>query len=293
MHWIPNINPVQPDIASPGRLVTNRKLPQNYYNARGDPDLEPTLAKVDFRELTEIHRLFNNNKFHANLASFFSKRLSIESDRIRSIEATKGEKCQLVQADEWLSTICSAKSTQAWLERNINSLGRKVWMITDTLVLTDTMIKSIDQHQHSIGGEISAPVLSMAGVTIPTPLDPSVGANTIRDARHEGAVSVPDRMVFAIQYMRVKLHQRKRGDVPRGTEYGLHSKATWTPLWEMRGEAENRDSDSDRDSDEYDAGSGTEDEEVVEAILADDSDDEDFSDEEESSEGARVVTKQA
>lgn len=171
--------------------------------------------KTEFRDLAEIHTLFNSNNFQVNLTSFFSKHLNIRSDTIRSIEAAKAERCQLVQADEWLNNFCSAKAAQTWLERNIISLRKKVWMITDILVLTDAKIKSVDKHTHSVGGEVSAPIPSIAGVTIPTPLDPSVGATTARESSHERAVSVLEKLVFAIQYSQVKLLKRKRSEVLR------------------------------------------------------------------------------
>ncbi|KAL8692657.1 MAG: hypothetical protein Q9218_002357 [Villophora microphyllina] len=290
-HWILSVSPVRPDVVVPGRLVTDRKFPQNYFDSHGDPGLkksDPLLTWTDFRDLAEVHMLFNENKFQANLTSFFSKHLKIGSDTIRSIEAAKGERCQLVQADEWLYNICSARTTQTWLERNIQSLGRKIWMITDILVLSDTKIKSVDQHKHSIGGEVSAPVMSLAGVPIPTPLDPSVGAATARDSRHERAMTVPDKMVFAVQYSRVKILKRRRGDLSKDADYGLGSKATWTPLWEMRGETERSNANSDGESDEEDADeyveyeeqSESQEEEVFEATFAANGDDE----EEESSE---------
>ena len=134
-------------------------------------------------------------------------------------------------------------------------------MITDTLILTDTKIKSVDKHTHSMGGEVSAPVLSIAGVTIPTPLDPSVGATTARSSTHEKAVSILERMVFAIQYSQVKILKRKRSEVAKAADYGLHSKATWTPLWEMRGAPEEHRIDRDEESDEES------DEEVLEVSL--------------------------
>ncbi|MCJ1224401.1 hypothetical protein MMC12_001046 [Toensbergia leucococca] len=286
--WILSVSPVQTDIAKPGRLVTNRETPQNYFDVRGDPDLkqaDPRLTKTEFRDLAEFHSQFNSNKFQVNLTSFFSKHLKIGSDTIRSIEAARAERRQLVQADEWLYNICSTKAARSWLERNIISLKKKVWMITDILVLTDAKIKSVDKHTHAVGGEISAPVLSIAGVTIPTPLDPSVGARTARDSSHERAVSVPEKMVFAIQYSQVKLLKRKRSEIVKTPDYGLHSKATWTPLWEMRSAPEEHhkrrvDSDEESDDDEYDeeAEPENDDEEVLEVALAGDGDEREHDD---------------
>lgn len=281
--WILSISPVQTDVAEPGRLVVNRKAPQNYFDVQGDPNLRqthPKLTKTEFRGLAELHNVFNSNKFQVNSTSFLSKHLSIQSDTIRSIEAKKAERCQLVQADEWLNNICSTKTAQAWLERNIISLGKKVWLITDVLILTDAKIKAVDKHTHSIGGEFSAPVLSIAGVTIPTPLDPSVGAATARHSSHEAAVSIPDKMVFAIQYSQVKLLKRKRSELAKAN-YELRSKASWTPLWKMRGASEEHRIDSDEESDdEYDeeAEPGNDDEEILEVTLTDEGDEEEHND---------------
>ena len=289
--WILSVSPVQTDVAKPGRLVTNRKAPQNYFDVHQDPNLkqaQPKLSKTEFRDLAELHNLFNSNNFQVNLTSFVSKHLNIGSNTVRSIEAARAERCQLVQADEWLNNICSVKAAQAWLERNIVSLGRKVWMITDILVLTDAKIKSVDKHTHSLGGDVSAPVLSIAGVAIPTPLDPSVGASTARDSSHEIAVSVPEETVFAIQYSQVKLLKRKRSELAKAADYGLRSKATWTPLWEMRGATEQRRIDSDEESDdEYDEEPepGEDDEEVLEVALTDEGDEEELGDD--ASEGYR------
>lgn len=128
-------------------------------------------------------------------------------------------------------------------------------MVTETLILTGTKIQSIDQHQHSIGGDLSAPVLSIAGITIPTPLDPSVGAATVRESKHERGVSVPERMVFAIRYMRVKLLRRKRGDATKTgvNDYRLESKANWTPMFDRkRGSTPDWADDDPPDSDDND-----------------------------------------
>ncbi|KAI4105772.1 MAG: hypothetical protein L6R37_002519 [Teloschistes peruensis] len=293
-HWILSVSPVRPDVVVPGRLVTDRKFPLNYFDAQAGPEIKksaPLLTWTNFRDLAEVHQLFNENTFQANLTSFFSKHLKIGSDTIRSIEAAKGERCQLVQADEWLYQICSARTTQTWLERNIQSLGKKIWMITDTLILSDTKIKSVDQHKHSVGGEFTAPVMSLAGVPIPTPLDPSVGAATARDSRHERAMTVPDKMVFAVQYSRVKILKRRRGELSKDTGYGLDAKATWTPLWEMRGESKefraDQGSESDGEGDneyvECEEQSEDQDEEIFEATFAGDKvDEEDSSEEDES-----------
>ncbi|KAL8737429.1 MAG: hypothetical protein Q9181_001675 [Wetmoreana brouardii] len=291
-HWILSVSPVSPTIVVPGCLVTDRKFPQNFFDSTSDPklkQLKPSLTWTSFRDVTEVHMLFNENTFQANLTSFFSKHLKIGSDTIRSIEAARGERCQLVQADEWLYNICSAKATQAWLERNLQALEKKVWMITDTLILGDTMIKSVDQHKHSVGGEASAPVMSLAGVPIPTPLDPSVGAATARDSRHERSMTVPDKMVFAVQYSRVKILKRRRGNLSNDTGYRFGSKATWTPLWEMRGKADEPRTEPDSESDdeaekeyvECEEQSGGQNEEIFEATFAcDDVDEEDDSSEE-------------
>lgn len=154
-------------------------------------------------------------------------------------------------------------------------------MIADILVLINAKVKSVDKHTHSVGGEVSAPVLSIAGVTLPTPLDPSVGATTTRDSSHDRAISVPEKMVFAIQYSQVKLLKRKRSEVAKAANYGLRSKATWTPLREMRSGSKERHVDSDEESDdEYDeeAEPGNDDEEVLEVTLTDDSDEEEHND---------------
>ena len=284
-HWILSVSPVPPDIVVPGCLVTNRRFPQNFFDSRSDPklkQLKPSLTWTEFRDLTEVHMLFNENTFQANLTSFFSKHLKIGSDTIRSIEAARGERCQLVQADEWLYNICSAKATQAWLERNIQALGKKVWMITDTLILGDTMIKSVDQHKHSLGGEASAPVMSLAGVPIPTPFDPSVEGATARDSRHERSMTVPDKMVFAVQYSRVKILKGRRDKPSNDIGYRFGSKATWTPLWEMRGRADESKAEANNESDdeaereyiECEEQSGSQDEEIFEATFAGDDVDE-------------------
>ncbi|KAI4258685.1 MAG: hypothetical protein LQ352_001111 [Teloschistes flavicans] len=292
-HWMLSVSPARPDVVVPGRLVTDRKFPQNYFDSRGDPGLkrsDPLLTWTNFRDLAEVHMLFNENTFQANLTAFFSKHLKIGSDSIRSIEADKGERCQLVQADEWLYNICSARTTQTWLERTTQSLGKKVWMITDTLILSDTKIKSADQHKHSVGGEVSAPVMSLAGVPIPTPLDPSVGVATARDSRHERAMTVPDKMVFAVQYVQVKILKQRRGELSKDPGYGLASRATWTPLWEMRGETRKSRAHPDSESESDDEGddeyveceeqSEGQDEEVLKATFASD----DVDEEEDSSE---------
>ncbi|KAL9594362.1 MAG: hypothetical protein Q9219_007076 [cf. Caloplaca sp. 3 TL-2023] len=278
-NWLLAVSPISPDIVKPGCLVTNRKFPQNFFDSTSDSQLKqlkPSLTRTNFRDLTEVHMLFNENTFQANLTSFFSKHLKIGSDTIRSIKAAQGERCQLVQADEWLYKICSVKATQAWLERNIQALEKKVWMITDTLILGDTTIKSVDQHKHSLGGEASAPVMSLAGVPIPTPLDPSVGVATARDSRHERSMSVPDKMVFAIRYSRVKILKRRRGNPLSDTGYRFGSKATWTPLWEMRGKGDERriepDSESDDEAEkeyvECEEQSESQNEEIFEATFA-------------------------
>ena len=280
-HWILSVNPVRPEIVVPGSLVSDRKKPLNFFDARrvsGLSDAHPQLSWTDFRDLTEVHTLFNENRFQVNLISLFSKQLKIGAETIRSIEAAKGERCQLVQADAWLNNICSARETQRWLERNIHFLGKKIWMITDTLVLSDTKIRSIVQHKHSVGAEATVPVLSLAGIPMPIPLDPGVEATTARDSRHERAMSVPDKMVFAVQYSRVKVLKRKRRELSKDPDYALHAKATWTPLWEIRGEVEESISDREEDSDEedhddyeeYDEQSGSLDEDVFEAVMAGD-----------------------
>ena len=281
--WICSISPVPYDVARPGRLVTNRELPQNYF--RDSTKEEPQLTQTELRDFAEFHSVLNSNSFRVNVTSFFSKHLKIGSNTIRSIEATKAERCQLIQADEWLSGMCSTRYVQEWLERSMYSLKKKVWMITDILVLTNTKIRSIDQHTHSVGGGLEMPLLSIAGVPLPTPLDPSAEATTSRDSSHERAVSVPERMVFAIQYSRVKLLKRKRSEVAKAPDYGLGSKATWTALWEMRGPSEEqrgyREESEDEDStDTYDEDAEVEDEDedVFEVELADDSEDEGLSD---------------
>ena len=281
MRWILSINPIQTDVAKPGRLATERKAPQKYFDVGVNPNIRqahPQLKKTEFQDLLEIHELFNNSKFRVNLSSFFSKHLNIGSDSTRSIEAAKAEKCQLVQADEWLNNICSAKAAQVWLERNIRDLGNKVWMITDLLVLTDAKIKSVDKHTYSVGGEVSAPVMSIAGVTILTPLDPSVGATTARDFSHERSVSIPEKMVFAIWFSQVKLFERKRSELAKATNDGLRSKATWTPLFEMKGAPEEHCVNSDEESEAefgVEAEPRNDDEKVLEVTLMDDVDEED------------------
>lgn len=278
--WICSITPVQYDVARPGRLVTNRELPQNYFE--GSTDRELRLTQTELRDFAEFHSVFNSNSFKVNVTSFFSKHLKISANTIRSIEATKAERCQLIQADEWLRGMCSTRRVQEWLERVMYSLKKKVWMITDVLVLTNTKIRSVDQHTHSVGGGFEMPLLSIAGVPLPTPLDPNAEASTSRDSSHERAVSVPERMVFAIQYSRVKLLKRKRSELAKASDYGLGSKATWTALWEMRGPSEEeqqrgyREESEDDDSDDaYDEDAELEDEDEVlfEVELADDSDD--------------------
>lgn len=101
-HWILSVNPVRPEIVVSGRLVSDRKILQNYFDSRGDPglrDADPQLLWTDFRDLIEIHTLFNENRFRVNLISFFSKQLKIGAETIRSIEAAKEERCQFVQTD--------------------------------------------------------------------------------------------------------------------------------------------------------------------------------------------------
>lgn len=271
--WICSISPVQYDVARPGRLVTNRERPQNYFE--GSKDTSPKLSQTELRDFASLQSVFNSNSFRVNVTSFFSKHLKIGSNTIRSIEATKAERCQLIQADEWLNGMCSDRHVQEWLERTMYSLKKKVWMITDILMLTNTKIRSTDQHTHSVGGKLEMPLLSIAGVPIPSPLDPSADATSSRDSSHERAISVPETMVFAIQYSQVKLLKRKRSEVSKASDFALGSKARWTALWEMRGPAGPESVDEDS-YDEYseDAESEDEVEEVFEVELADDSEDE-------------------
>lgn len=128
-----------------------------------------------------------------------------------------------------------------------------------------------------MGGETTVPVLSLAGIPISIPLDSSVEATTARDSRHERAMSVPDKIVFAVQYSRVKLLKRKRGELSKNPDYVLYAKAIWTPLWETRGEVEKRTSGRDEDSDKnyseyekYNEQSGSLDEDVFVAVMAGD-----------------------
>ncbi|KAI9753766.1 MAG: hypothetical protein M4579_005000 [Chaenotheca gracillima] len=149
----------------------------------------------------------------------------------------------------------------------------------------DAKVMSGDGHNHSFGGEFSAPVLSVAGVAIPTPLDPSIGASTARDSIHLNSVIVPGETVFAIHYSQVRLQKRRRKDIAASEDYALHSKATWTPLWEMRGaprrdwaEDESDDDDDDDYNEELEQPLGSE--EVWVADLADEEESEEEDEEE-------------
>lgn len=162
-----------------------------------------------------------------------------------------------------------------WLEDMINQSGRKVWMVVGKVVLTDAKVALYKQHDHSVGGTAQVPLLSVTGVPLPTPLDPGLGADTSRESSHDQMVTIPGETIFMLLYRRVELRKIRQKLVTIGTQYDLQVKATWKPLWQMRG-GEQDDSDTQSISDfrdEY----GVENEpdhseEVLECFLGDEED---------------------
>ncbi|KAG9677557.1 hypothetical protein KCU99_g1628, partial [Aureobasidium melanogenum] len=269
--------PLKSDVVSPGFLVYDKANPQDHFNPSSNPLLKnesPRTSSSELQDIKDIQSLCRAHRLEVSLTDFLSTHLGLGSKRVHSVEATKGETILLVQADEWLRTICSVDDTRRWLEDRMQD-GRKTYMVVGKVVLTDTKIGLSKQRDHSVGGGLQAPLLSITGVPLPTPLDPGFEASTSRESVHESSATLPGEIIFAILYRRIELAKRRRRAVPTNPQYNLRIKATWTSLWETRG-AEDDDSDVQSlsgFSDDFDAEEEIEDnEEIVEAFLADEDD---------------------
>lgn len=279
-------SPYSPNVVWPGRLVTDRTNPQNYFTK--EPPFSNHIPHANDLKNIEvlpvetpllIENLSNSNKLSFNLASFASQYFSKNGANVEQLKAARATRYLLIKADLRLDELSADEAVQNWLEKKINRDKSKVWLITGVLTLLNAERITASSKNFEIGVGGKAPVLAAAGVPVSLPgLDVGADIHHQHQHGHERSFGIPDEKVFAIQFARVKLRFRKGSSLRDGLHLG--SKPRWEQQWASRSAtpAQNDDSDGEYESEEEP--------ETLEASLSDDSDDEASVKDEESSESS-------
>lgn len=275
--WMLLCSPYSPKVVWPGRFVTDRTNPQNYFTK--EPPLSTQTVHENILENIEvlpvetpllIENLSNTNKLSFSLASFASQYFSKREAKVEQLKAARATRYLLIQANLRLDELSADEAVQDWLEKKINRDKKKVWMITGVLTLLNAERVTSSSKDFEIGVGGTVPVLAAAGVPVPLPgLDVGADIRLQHKHSHERAFGIPDEKVFEIQFTRVKLKSRKGESLRDGLHLG--SKPRWEPQWAFRSAAPAKSDDNDEDDGEYES---DEEPEALEASLSDDSDEE-------------------
>ena len=275
--WMLLGSPYSPKVIWPGRLVTDRTNPQNYFTKNPPSSTETVLENIleNIEVLlvetpSLIEDLSKANKLSFSLASFASQYFSKSEAKVEQLKATRATRYLLIQADLRLDELSADEAVQDWLEKKINRDKKKVWMITGVLTLlnAERVTSSAKDLGIGFGGEM--PVLATTGAPLPLPgLDVGADIRLQHKHSHERAFVILDEKVFEVQYTRVKLKLRKGESLRDGLR--LSSKPRWEPQWTSRSAAPAKNDDNDEDDGEY---VSEEESEALEVSLSDNSDEE-------------------
>ena len=275
--WMLLCSPYSPNVVWPGRFVTDRTNPQNYFTKERSTSEKSTQEKnLENIEILQVETpsliegLCTTSKLSFSLASFASQYFSKSGAKVEQLKAARATRYLLVQADVRLDELSADKAVQDWLERRINRDKKKVWMITGVLTLVNAERVTVSSKEFGVGLGGAAPVLAAAGVPVLLPgLDVGADVRFQHDHGQGRVFGIPDEKVFEIQFTRVKLKSRKGESLREGLSLG--SKPRWEPQWTSRSAKPIAEDDEDGEDDEYES---EEELDVLEASLGDDSDDE-------------------
>ncbi|KAJ4146846.1 hypothetical protein LMH87_001405 [Akanthomyces muscarius] len=215
-----------------GRLITVLKNPpQNFFDPheklaakpRPDSDHSDVLNPSEF-----IERSYGT-KLELVLASFASAFFKVESTHARRLAACRMTRYFILNADDWFDSVCGEKETQLWLERQ-TMRKKDIYLVTEYCTLVQHTSSTDTTLAASAGESVTAPLAAAAGISLPTPWDPSAAARV--ESSHTSRVSyeIPGEKVFWVGYQQVKLSKNKEGQL----QYSLSDKRRWQELSSRR-----------------------------------------------------------
>ena len=228
-----------------GRLVRLIRDPtQDYFDPTKQLPSNPKAPTLpsEMNDVSKLLKSSNGLGIELALTSFAQIFLKGENKHARHLEAKQGSQYLLDNADDWFRTICQHDSTRIWLERAAMR-GRKAYLVPGLQTLRDVDFEHEKELHIENGLGFEAPVLTAAGVPLPTVLDPAAKLEYLVERGTTQKIDIPDEKVYAVQYREVRL---RKGTSSSSPSYDLTSKILWEQIYSDR-DASAEDMDEDEE----------------------------------------------
>ena len=196
--------PLPADEIQIGSFVLNPTDPtQDYFNPlEKEPDLKPSVLRVDVTDFTNTIRDAGSKEVKAVLTNYFSTTIDWGKSKTLELSSTKAATYLMKNSGSWFEQVCALAVMRVWLEK-IVSQNRKIYLLVGLRTIFDGRFKTDHSASATTGGRVQLPADVLAGLP-PMGLDVGGGGKVSMDQTASTEFSAAGERIWALQYRQIK-----------------------------------------------------------------------------------------
>ena len=196
--------PLPADEVYIGSFVLNPMDPtQDYFNPQEkEPDLKPSILRVDVTDFTNTIRNAGSKQVEAVLTDYFSATIDCGKSKTLELSSAKAATYLMKNSSSWFEQVCALARTRRWFEKIIGR-GHKIYLLVGLRTVFDGRFKIGHSISTSTGGHAQVPADVLAGLP-PMGLDVGGGGKVSKDQIASSEFDAAGERIWALQYRQIK-----------------------------------------------------------------------------------------
>ena len=196
--------PLPADEVKIGSFLLNPSDPtQDYFDPQEkDPDLKPSILRVDVTDFTNTIRDAETKEVQAMLTGYFSTTVDWAKSKSLELSSAKAATYLMKNSGTWFQQACALAPMRWWFEW-VTRRGHKIYLLVGLRTVFDGRFKIEHSASTSTGGQIKVPADVLAGLP-PIGLDIGGGGKVSKDRTASSEFSAAGERIWALQYRQIK-----------------------------------------------------------------------------------------